>query len=135
MDFEALKLEHIGATADDGMTLKDEIEEGIENLAQLVTNELNNSKGKLTITISLHGQADKSVIVAAAMKVTQPGRKSRALMAFVDRKGSLVTQQAFQVTMPFAKPNAAERAANGTPPRETKPAGKSSEKRTEDSAP
>lgn len=105
MEFEQLKLTHIGATAEDGVSLIDELEWRLEQLSALIISDLYERKATINVAITLERQGDGSVLIDAGVKWQAPQRKRRGVLAWVGKDGRLRTQNPDQLALPWSKPD------------------------------
>lgn len=108
MDFERLQLSHLGATADDGMNLLDEIEQKLDELSQLICSELYEERAKITVTIDLSRDGDRGVRIGALVKAQEPAKLRRSVHAYMSKDG-LVTESFEQICLPGMQRNKGER--------------------------
>lgn len=110
MSFETLRLKHIGANADDGLTLLQDIESKMRELALLTTNDLYTPTGKIKVDITLLNAGDGCVHVTGICSMTPPRRKEKAVFAQINEEGELVHQKAEQLALPINRGKRVERS-------------------------
>lgn len=104
MKFEQVKLEHLGAQADDGVTLTDEINHALQDCARMMSDGLHTNKAQISVTIDMLSQGSLedhnwSVMICPKVTVKAPIRERNATVAMMDLEGQLVRQKAEQLPM------------------------------------
>lgn len=106
MDFERLRLAHMGQNTDDGVGLVQEVEERLQDLASMIVDDRYTAQAKLTVEIELKREGDGAVVIASKVKEGRPRRRRRAVTAFVNESGELMTQRGEQMPLPLRRPRA-----------------------------
>ena len=115
MDFEKFEFAQVGRDADDGVTVEDDLNDRIREIARMVVDDSYGDEGAVTLQLKVKKAASSVVTVEAKVKASVPARKKKALVGHVTGKGELVAEKAVQQNFPYDPQKVVDmaRAENG----------------------
>lgn len=99
LEFEKLKFEHLGANAEDGVSVLDEVQAKIDELAPLVMNDMFDGKASIDIKLRLERTREEGLVVYADVTEKRPSRRRVGRSCFVS-EGEVLVEKAMQLPLP-----------------------------------
>lgn len=102
MKYAEIKLAHLGANSEDGVSAVDEVEGAIREVAKKCVDLRYGNKGQVTLTIDVANRetGDDAVIVAAKVAIKNPRKRHNAVAAYVNqRDGSVKVNETDQLSI------------------------------------